>query len=71
MGILLFFMSSLSGQHIPWATVRGAINSLPRPEGDLFRLDRSSPAPGRMTIALRQDPVRARERKPLVWPRPH
>lgn len=42
-GIPLFFMSRLSGQHIPRATVRGAINSLPRPEGDnLFRLGRSS-----------------------------
>lgn len=65
-------MSRLSGQHIPRATVRGAINSLPRPEGDnLFRLDRSSPAPGRMTIALRQGPVRVGEKKPPAWPRPH
>lgn len=65
-------MSRLSGQHIPRATVRGAINSLPRPEGDnLFRLDHSSPVLGRMTIALRQGLVRAGETKPLAWPSLH
>lgn len=65
-------MSRLSGQHIPRATVRGAINSLPRPEGDnLFRLRRSSPAPDRMTLALRQGPVRAGGRTPPAWPGLH
>lgn len=59
-------MSRLSGQHIPRATVRGAINSLP--EGDnLFRLGRSSPVPGRMTTALRQGLMSAGERKAPAW----